>query len=413
MTGYGAPGPTGTVCDQCGAVNPPGARFCATCRSYLGWDETSSLGRLSGPRGGTGPAPAAGSAAGPGPAGPGAAGRQPAQPVPDPGQPAAGVRLDLSRTLPPVLPLGAEHRVTATVQNTGTLVDEFVFDVEPRVGWIRVEPSRLSVFPGREEQVTVVLAPPAVPAPRAGALAYRLVARSALHPRVGAAADASVTVGAVDALAAYLEPVAVEATTRAAARVVLRNDGNRPMPVTVFRADAEPGVRIALLPGRLDLWPGEPAEVAVRLRPARLRWRGKPERHGYRLRVQPHLGRPIDLDATVVQRPLFARWVLPLVLALILAPLLALGGIALARALSELPARGPAGTQQPAGTDQPADSGPPRTAPGDQSGPAGQPPTGDPGGGQPTGQPTEQRTEQPTDQPGGSEPAPPAGQNTP
>jgi hypothetical protein len=206
----------------------------------------------------------------------------------------------------------------------------------------------------------VVLAPPAVPAPPAGPLRYRVVVRSALHPQVGASADPAVTVGAVDALAAYLEPVAVEAKTRAAARVVLRNDGNRPMPITVFRADAEPGLRADLVPGRLELWPGHPAEVTVRLRPIRRRWRGEPERHGYRLRVQPHLGRPIDLDATVVQRPLFARWLLPLLVALILGPLLAVGGLKVAHMLSDQPPRGPAVTNQPGGT------APGRTAPSQQ-----------------------------------------------
>jgi hypothetical protein len=287
-----------------------------------------------------------------------------------------------------VLPLGSEHQVTATVRNTGTLVDEFVLGVEPRVGWIRVEPSRLSLFPGGEEQVTVVLAPPTVPAPPAGPLRYRVVARSALHPRVGAAADTSVTVGAVDALAAYLEPVAVEARTRGAARVVLRNDGNRPMPITVFRADAEPGVRTDLVPARLELWPGRPAEVAVRLRPARRRWRGEPERHSYRLRVQPHLGRPIDLDATLVQRPLFARWVLPLVLALIIIPLLVIGGLVLSNVLTDRPPRGPTSTNQP---NSPAPSGRP---PGNRTTvPPSEPPS------QQTTPP--ETTDVPTDQPTG------------
>lgn len=372
------------VCENCGGRNQPGARFCGSCRAYLSWDETATIRRPGAPPPPGPPAGQPGPPAGqPGPPGGVAPDRKPgaAEPPRQPEQ--VGVRLELARTAPPVLALGAEHQATATVRNTGSLVDEYVLSVEPRVDWIRVEPSRVSLFPGRDQQVTVVIAPPTVPAPPAGALRYRLVAKSALHPRVAAAADGSVTVGAVDALAAYLEPVAVEAKTRAAARVVLRNNGNRPMPMTVFRADAEPGVRADLAPARLDLFPGQPVAVGVRLRPSRLRWRGEPQRHSYRLRVQPHAGQPIDLDATMVQRPLLARWVLPVVAVLILVPLLALGGMALRRVIADLPSRGGgAGTNQPA-SSAPNGGGQPSDQNGGQNG-GGQNGGGQNGGGQTT-----------------------------
>lgn len=358
-----------SACEQCGAANPAGSRFCQTCHGYLGWDETAAPRRPGpapgGPAGpGSRPGSAPGSPGSPGSPGEAPQDRKPGMAAPAPTSQQAGVRLELTGTAPAVLPPGGEARLAATVRNTGGLVDEVLIVVEPRVGWIRVEPDRLSLYPGQEQEVAVVLAPPAVPAPPAGPLRFRVQARSALHRLVVAEADGLVAVGAIDALAAYLEPAAVVAKTRAGARVVLRNDGNRPMPVSVFRADPEPGVRTGLAPERIDLLPGYPAEVAVRLRPARRRWRGEPLQHGYRLRVQPQLGVPIDLDGTLVQRPLLARWVLPALLVLVLAPLLAFGGIAAARAVQNARSGGPSGggdgttqttqTSQPSGGDQPS-----------------------------------------------------------
>jgi hypothetical protein len=354
------------VCEQCGARNDAHARFCASCKAYLGWDyPTTAVPRASAP---TGSWPGAGSPPVPAAAVPSAGAppeRKPGEPVPLPERQEYGVRLDLAAGSPQVLPLGGEQRVELTVRNTGSLVDEFVLGVEPAVGWIRVEPARLSLYPGREQQATVVLAPPAVPAPPAGTLA-----RSALHPHIGATAPGSVTVGAVDGISAYIEPTTVLAKTRGFAQVVLRNDGNRPMPVALFRTDAGPGVRTDVLPDRLQLPAGAQAAATVRLRPARLRWRGDTQPHPYRLRVQPQLGRPLDLDAALVQRPLFARWVLPLLLVLLLTPALVFGGMAVADLVN---ARlGGGGTEQ---QDQqpPAGGGDP-----DQTDGGGQPTDGEP-----------------------------------
>ena len=394
------------VCEQCGARNGQHARFCANCKAYLGWDYPTTAVPQA-------PVPVSGSqtAATPGlpPAGlppvglpPGGAPpeRKPGESVPLPAPQQYGVRLEMETAPPQVLPLGGQQRVGLTVGNTGSLVDEFVLGVEPAVGWIRVEPARVSLYPGREQPATVVLAPPSLPAPPAGTMAYRVVARSLLHPHVAAVAPGSVTVGAVDGVSAHIEPVTVVAKTRGLARVVLRNDGNRAMPVAVFRTDAGPGVRIDVWPDRLHLPAGRQAAATVRLRPARLRWRGDAQPHPYRLRVQPQLGRPVDLDATLVQRPLFARWVLPLLLVFVLAPVLVFGGLAVADLVGGLRTGG--GTeQQGGGGPAPTRENPPATDQNPQ--PTGESPQSTEGSPQPTdGNPPGQTTEAPAGTGGGT-----------
>lgn len=302
------------VCDHCGRSNLPGSEFCANpaCGAYLGWDATRTV-TAGGPRG-------------PGPGRP--ADRKPAERAERPDQEGYGVRLRLGEPPAAELLAGSEHRVQVTVTNTGTLVDEFVLVVEAPVRWVGVEPVRVSVYPGREATATVVLAPPAAPAPPAGPLGYRLVVRSALHPQVAAAAGGGAVVAAVDAVAAELAPVTATGRRGATARVLVRNDGNRPALVALDRADHEPGVSAQVAPVALELGPGRAAEGTVRLA-SRRRWFGQPVRHPYRVRVTPRAGEPRVLDGAFVQRPLLPGWVPRAALGLV--PLLVLGGVLLAR----------------------------------------------------------------------------------
>lgn len=282
------------VCQVCGTHNAADAEFCTNCGSYLGWDARSEPPvRRPGP----------------------------------PGRPTAapdGVRVELTGAPPPgELTPGQEYRVEARVRNVGTLVDEFVPTVTAPVPWIRVEPPRLSIYPGGQEQVALVLAPPAGAATAAGTVPYRLDVRSGTRPQLAASLTGSVTVRPVDALSAEIAPSTAFGRRRAGARVLVRNDGNRPVPVTLGQPIQGVGIRAQPVPEAVEVPAGAAAEVAVRLRADRRRWFGQPVTHPYRLRVTPTTGgRPLDLDAAMLQRPLLP-WV-PRAAALIL-PLLALG----------------------------------------------------------------------------------------
>lgn len=280
------------VCQVCGTHNAADAEFCASCGSYLRWDARSEP-----------------PARRPGPAG------QPAG-APD------GVRVELAGPPPPgELTPGQEYRVEARVRNVGTLVDEFVPTVTAPVPWIRVEPARLSIYPGGQEQLAVVLAPPPGPATSAGTVPYRLDVRSGTRPQLAASLTGSVTVRPVDALSAEIAPPTAFGRRRAVARVLVRNDGNRPVPVALGQPIQGVGIRAQPVPPAVEVPAGAATEVAVRLRADRRRWFGQPVTHPYRLRVTPTTGgRALDLDAAMLQRPLLP-WV-PRAAALIL-PLLA------------------------------------------------------------------------------------------
>jgi len=249
------------VCEQCGNANDPQARFCVNpaCGAYLGWDEP--------PDGTQWPAPPRD--------------RKPAERLVEPERQEYGIRLELVPDQESTVEPGGELRLEATVRNVGTLVESLAPRVHAPVGWISVEPPTLSVFPGGQESVAVLVTPPPVPAAPAGVVPFHLVVQSTLHPRVAAAVDGTAFVGAVDQLSAELQPATATGKGRAAARLVLHNGGNRPVQVAVTADEREQAVRTAVRPALLELGPGRDAEAAVALRPRRRLWFGQPARHPY------------------------------------------------------------------------------------------------------------------------------------
>jgi len=236
-----------------------------------------------------------------------------------------GVRLELLAEPQSAVAPGAELRLEATVRNVGTLVESLAVRVQAPVGWITVEPGTVAVYPGTQESVSVLVAPPLAPSAPAGTVPFRLVAQSTLHPRVTATVDSTVFVGAIDQLSAEVQPATATGRWRATARLVLRNGGNRPVQAAVVVDQQEQSLQTTVRPALVEVGPGQDAEAAVSLRPRRRLWFGQPVRHPYRLRIQPRPGTEIGVDAAMVQVPLLPRW-LPRV-ALVLVPIVVAAGV--------------------------------------------------------------------------------------
>ena len=370
-----------SACAQCGTSNPPGAEFCRNpaCGAYLGWDQTE-------PRLDSGSFPIAGP------------GRLPddrrAGPRPPVDPPKYGVRLQpVGEPQSDPLQVGGERRIEVRVVNTGTLVDEFILSVAAPVRWIRVEPTSVSVYPAADEPVAVVVSPPERPAAVAGPVPYRLLVRSSIHPHVNATVDGHAVVAPVDAVTAEIAPVIVTSRGAAESRVLVSNDGNRPVLVELDRADRETGVHARVAPATLELGPGRSAEAAVRLRPRRRRWFGQPARHPYRVRVAPRPGEPLLLDAAFVQQSLLPRWV-PRV-ALLVIPALAVAAVLVARTGGAPGIPGPAASGG-AVLSGPSAPSPSATGPSTAAPTSGGPTTGGPTtGGPTTGEPPTTRPSAP------------------
>ena len=187
--------------------------------------------------------------------------------------------------------------------NTGTLVDEFILSVAARVGWIQVEPTSVSVYPAADEPVAVVVSPPESPPAVAGPVPYRLLVRSSIHPHVNATVDGHAAVAPVDALTAEVAPVTVTSRGAVESRVLVSNDGNRPVLVELDRADRETGVDARVAPATLELGPGRSAEAvdATAAPPGDQEPSAQTETASSDARASPREGAPSDAIASRVR----------------------------------------------------------------------------------------------------------------
>jgi hypothetical protein len=123
-------------CNECGAANPPDARFCGGCDAYLGWDK----------------APPAASAAAAAEAQGGAA---PAA--------ATATATEDSRAIPPHVKLLVSEAVIKPdegasiemqVRNNSTIVDAYRIDAKERPEWLTIEQPEIRLMPGENQAMT-------------------------------------------------------------------------------------------------------------------------------------------------------------------------------------------------------------------------------------------------------------------
>ena len=116
-------------CKDCGAANPPNARFCGGCDAYLGWDTAPPA------------ASAAGSAA-----------------------PSATVTAtEDSRALPPnvklvaseaVIEPGVGASIEMRIRNNSTIVDAYRIDAVEAPEWLTIEQPEIRLMPGENQSMT-------------------------------------------------------------------------------------------------------------------------------------------------------------------------------------------------------------------------------------------------------------------
>lgn len=203
---------------------------------------------------------------------------------------------------------GGETRVTATVHNVGTLVEEYSLDVLGDCGrWAQVSPRRLSVMPGEaaRQTVEVILRPPAPPMAPVGTVPFALRCVSIEEPDRCAVAEATLTVGGVVGVRARLDPVTPTGRWTGRYRVVFDNTGSVPVLVRVSASDARRLLRFAVAPAELTVQPGRTGTAYVAVKPRQPALRGKVVAHSFTLRYRTALDQHGgELPATFDQRPI-------------------------------------------------------------------------------------------------------------
>jgi hypothetical protein len=219
---------------------------------------------------------------------------------------------------------GAEATVTATVRNTGTLVDQFTFEIlGDAAGWATVDPPTLSLFPGAEGKAVVRFAPPRQPNVVAGPVVFGLRAVSHEDPEGSAVEEGTVQVAPFSDTFAEILPRTSTASRSATHNVAVDNRGNVRVNATVAGSDPDNLLRVTAAPPGLVVEPGTAAFTKVHVAPRRTFWRGQPKSHAFKVQVQGE-GAPMLLDGTMIQHAILPSWFFRAVAAAVVLAILAL-----------------------------------------------------------------------------------------
>ncbi|MGW4057028.1 COG1470 family protein [Amycolatopsis sp. NPDC004747] len=215
---------------------------------------------------------------------------------------------------------GQETSCTVTIRNAGQVVDQFTVDVVGDAsGWATAEPATVNLMPGETGTVTVRFAPPRSSDVPAGTIPFGVRVFSSEDPAGSVVEEGSVELGAFTEVTAEIVPAKVEGSSKADFEVAVDNRGNRPVAVELSPLDPEDELDFRLERDRAELAPGTAAFVRMRAKPRKRFLRGQPVRHRFQVFVAADGNEPLKTEGTMVQRQLLPKWLLPALIALLVA----------------------------------------------------------------------------------------------
>ncbi|MEV0697087.1 hydrolytic protein [Saccharopolyspora sp. NPDC050389] len=225
---------------------------------------------------------------------------------------------------------GGEATTTLTVRNDTEIVEAYEFEVVGEcAAWTTVEPTRLSLYPGTQDTVTLYLRPPRSSEVRAGEVPLAVRVVPVERPDLVTVPETTVIITPFHRIRASLVPQRRRAWRTGRYEVALHNQGNTAAALPLSATDPAEQLNFRFESDRPALEPGEQTEVRLRARSSSLIWFGKPTSHQFLITaatdaeaVEGDQPQPEEVDGELVQLPLLPRWLLAL-LALLLALLLA------------------------------------------------------------------------------------------
>ena len=221
---------------------------------------------------------------------------------------------------------GEETTLTLAVRNDSDIVEAYTFEVlgecEP---WTTIEPSRLPLYPGTSERVTVRLRPPRSSAVRAGEVPLGIRVVPAERPQAVVVAETMIIIEPFGQQQVELVPKRRRAWRSARYHVEVRNDGNTPVTVALAAPETDDQLGYRIADHAVVVEPGMRTEVGVRARAAKLIWFGKPVTWPLRLTAtaawprnrQEDEQREHEVNGELIQIPILPRWLLALLAALL------------------------------------------------------------------------------------------------
>ncbi|GAA2460814.1 hypothetical protein GCM10010405_51500 [Streptomyces macrosporus] len=228
---------------------------------------------------------------------------------------------------------GGTATTGVTVRNDSDIVEAYSLEVVGDcASWSTVDPPRVSLYPGTSETVTIRLEPPRSPEVRAGETPLGVRVLPTEHPESVRVLETTVHVEEFRELRTELVPKRRRGWLRGRYRLAVRNQGNCPVQVGFTPGQAGEELGFAFTPAEPTLEPGESTEVGLRVRTGKPVWFGAPvvwpftvdtaEAGDQEAARRDATAVRAPLEAEFVQIPIFPRWLL-VVLAALLALVLA------------------------------------------------------------------------------------------
>jgi type II secretory pathway pseudopilin PulG len=230
-----------------------------------------------------------------------------------------GASATLSTSANTVQP-GQEATCQVVVANTGTVVDHFAIEVVgDAAAWTVAEPPSVNLMPGESATVTLRFAPSRSADITSRSVPFAVRVSSREEPSGSVVEEGMVDVAPFTEVTIELVPTTAEGGTKAKYEVVLDNAGNHQVDLELNPVDPEDQLEFRLARSRFTLDPGTAAFVPLRVRPRNRFLRGQPQRHPFQVFASLGYGDPLAADGVMVQRQLLPKWLVPVLIASLVA----------------------------------------------------------------------------------------------
>jgi hypothetical protein len=228
-----------------------------------------------------------------------------------------GALAHLETRLVPVTP-GSQATAQLRVRNTGTVVDQFSFQVlGDGQAWSTVAPPSLSLFPGAEEAVTITFSPPRSPSVAAGQLPFGVHVLSKEDPQGSVVEEGVLDVAPFSDVHAELAPRTSRGSRGASHDLAIDNRGNAPINATLSAVDPDRLLNFDLRPPGVVAEPGSASFAKVGVHPRRSFWRGAAQTRQFQVLVEGAGPTPVTVDGTLLQEAILPPWFMRALLALL------------------------------------------------------------------------------------------------
>jgi hypothetical protein len=182
---------------------------------------------------------------------------------------------------------GASTSLELTVRNTGTVVDQFSFEVLGGAAtWATFDPPTVSLFPQAEETIRATFSPPRATDTASGAIPFGIRVQSREDPEGSVVEEGTLNVAEFSEVTAELTPHATRVWLRGQSQVAVDNRSNVSYRAELSGADGDSAFGYTFRPPLVDVAPGSVAFAKVTVRPKSTYWRGPSTTEPYQVALR-------------------------------------------------------------------------------------------------------------------------------